>query len=170
VKGSETTAGAVSSPVLIQLFKNRLKSYFYLLILKHTYIDPTVWSGGLCMRLPLTSLPIGIRTPALTQSTLISIPSKRFWQNQYLQVAGTKFLSIFYSLSFLPIHETRLLNTGTWELPGSRGGLESLETSSAGLQLRSPLRAKADWPISLSADLVLGTPKLRHAILEWDGP
>jgi hypothetical protein len=48
-------------------------------------------------------------------------PVKTLWQNQYLQVAETKFLSIFYSLSFLPIHETRLLNTGTWELPGSRG-------------------------------------------------
>jgi hypothetical protein len=27
---------------------------------------------------PLTSLPFGIETPALTQSALISIPSKRF--------------------------------------------------------------------------------------------
>jgi hypothetical protein len=76
-----------------------------------------------------------------------------------------KFLSTFYSLSFLQIHETRLLNTDTWV---AFGGPENLKTSSAGPQLRSPLRAKADWPISLGTSLALGTPKLRHAILEWD--
>ena len=89
-------------------------------------------------------------------------PVNTLWQNQYLQVAETKFLSVFHSLSFLQIHETRLLNTDTWV---AFGGLESLKTSSAGPQLRSPLRAKAGWPISLSASPALGTPKLRYAIL-----
>jgi hypothetical protein len=40
-------------------------------------------------------------------------PVKTLWQNQYSQVTETNFLSIFYSLSFLPVHETRLLNTDT---------------------------------------------------------
>ena len=93
-------------------------------------------------------------------------PVKTLWQNQYSQVTETKFLSIFYLLSFLPVHETRLLNTDT---RGLSGGRESLKTSSAGLRLRSPLRAKADWLISLGARPVLGTPKLRYAILGLDG-